>query len=110
MKDFDLKAGRQRFTYEKKFLTAVVSKDASNPIDTRLRQIALMLKPEFDFKLEFYDKWAVVQTGPYGNMQLRKGRIKDFYFPDRLIRIKTRKGEDVIASFDKVITFSVHEP
>src|SRR3990167_10168990 len=91
----DLKAGRQRFTYDKKFLTITVPQDTENPIDIALRLKALAIDPQFNFFNDFHNKWTVVRT-PQG---LRIGRIKDMYLASRDIRIRTRQGIDIIVGF-----------
>lgn len=106
----DNKAARQRFATEKKYYTMTIPSDTENPIDIRLRQLAMMPEARFDFNKEFHNKWAVVMTGHIGDMQLRKGRIKDIYPHTRDIRIQTRKGEDIIVGYGKVITISEREP
>ena len=103
---YDHKAARQRFTYQNKNLAMSVPLNTNNPIDTRLRQIALEVNPRFDFKKEFYQKWCVVRT----IKGLRMGRIKDMFPADRLIRIKTPKDEDIIAHYEAVITVSERQP
>jgi hypothetical protein len=111
---FDHRAGRQIFSREftrKDGRVATIAKDTENPIDIRLRQMALAsLDGRLDLKSEFLEKWAVAMVGEIDNLRLIKGRIKDLYLSTRDIRIKTRKGDDVITSFDKVVSVSEREP
>ena len=105
----DLKAGRQRFTYDKKVFTAHVPPDTENPIDIRLRQLALLPQQDIDLRGEFYHKNIAAMVGDINNLCIMKGRIVDIYFVTRDIRFKTRKGVDVIVSFDKVMAVSERE-
>ena len=107
---YDLKAGLQRFTYQQKHKTMNIPRDTENPIEIRLRQIALQVNPEFDFNKEFHDKYAVVKIDKKEVPRLRIGRIKDLYPQDRLVRIKTKGNEDVLVPYDNVITISESEP
>ena len=102
----DLKAGRQRFTYDKKFLTANIPPNTENPIDIALRLKAMSLNPQFNFFTDFHNKWVVVKT-PKG---LRIGRIKDMYLASCDIRLRTRQGAEIIASFENCLTLSEREP
>ena len=101
---YDLKAGKQIFSSDRKDKTVIVPKDTTNPIDVRLRQLAL-LSTQVNLVDEFVNKWACLER----NHILYTGRIKDLYFSTRDIRIKTGKGEDIIGSFNDVIEMSERE-
>jgi hypothetical protein len=107
---YDLKAGRQIFDkeYERRDGYRVsVSPDAENPIDIRLRQMAISsLDGTINLKQEFLEKWVALEK----DGEIVVGRIKDLYLSTRDIRIRDRKGKDVFASLDDVIEYSESEP
>lgn len=108
----DYKAGRQIFdkerTRENYDWILAVPQDSENPIDIRLRQMLLdPMKPP-DVKTEFFDKQCAVFVQKGMQLIFYTGRIKDFY-EGRLVRIKTRKGLDVIVPFGNVMEVSTRE-
>lgn len=110
---YDLKAGRQIFdkehTREDK-RCVFVDPEAENPIDIKLRQLALAsLDGQIDLKIAFIDKWVAGIVGEINNICIMTGRIKDLYLPTRDIRFRTRQGVEVITSFDKIIQLSDRE-
>lgn len=110
---YDHLAGRQIFdkvrTRENSAPTTIhVPKDTENPIDVRLRQLAILNEP-IDMQKEFCEKHAAVFVQDGLRMSLYTGRIKDVYFVTRDIRIKTRKGQDVIVNFGNVMQIDEHE-
>lgn len=106
---YDHKAGKQIFSGEKKNLTLIVPKDTENPIDIRLRQLAMSLTGECDLRGEFIGKNICVMVGDINHMRLVRGKIKDLYPQTRDIRLRTRKGEDVIVGWGKVLEVSERE-
>ena len=110
---YDHRAGQQIFDRVKnrentRPTTIVVPKDTENPIDIRLRQLALMNCP-FDLCKEFIGKWAAVfvQTGL--QLTIYTGRIKDIFPSTRDIWVRTRAGKDVIVPIGNVIEYSERE-
>lgn len=116
MKDrLDRRAGRQIFDKEYTRSDGIglvhIPKDTQNPIDIKLRQLAIAsLDGRIDAKKEFFEKWAEALLGEINNLKYVKGRIKDLYLHTRDVYIKTRKGDVYIIPFDKVLSVSEREP
>lgn len=109
---YDLKAGRQIFDKERDRMdgrVATISKDAENPIDVKLRQMTLSSINGSINLLSLINMNIVVMVGDINHLRLIKGKVKDLYLSTRDVRLKTRKNEDVIVSFDKVISLTEKE-
>jgi hypothetical protein len=111
--NYDLKAGRQIFDKEhvrEDGYKASIAKDTENPIDIRLRQMVMAsLDGTIDLRGEFLHKNIVAIIGDIYHLRIVKGKIADMYLVGRELRIKNRKGEDIIVSFDKVMEYSSRE-
>jgi len=105
----DLKAGRQIFgeAPRTKNLSFTVPRDTENPIDIRLRQLAILGR-EINLVEEFVGKNAVASVGGL-DIRLVKGKIRDLFPQTRDLRLRTRKGEDVIVSWGNVMELSERE-
>ena len=104
----DLKAGRQIFdrelTRENTQQFATVPRDTENPIDTRIRQLAIgSLDGSIDLKSEFFGKNIAFIHGTIPNIQIIKGKIKDVFMGDRSIYVRTRKDEVYVVPFGRVL-------
>jgi hypothetical protein len=83
-----------------------VPKDTTNPIDIKLRQIAMLGDNQTDIYTEFFDKWVAVARADGKGIFV--GRIKDVY-PSRDLLVKNRKDEMAIVPFGNVIQISERE-
>ncbi len=89
---------------------AAIEKDTQNPIDIKLRQLALSsLDGKIDLKKEFLGKNVVVIVGDVFNIKMVKGKIADMYLVTRDLRLRTRKNETIIVPFDKVMYYGERE-
>ena len=109
---YDTRAGRQIFDREyghREYARwATVPKDTTNPIDIKLRQLAIEGEP-VDLKALFFNINCAFMHQFGQELKIIKGKIKDLFFHSRDVYIKTRKGEVYIVPFDKVIELSETE-
>ena len=86
--------------------TLYASKDSPNPIDVELRKLTLMPQGATNINELFMSKWvAAIRADGHGVVV---GRIMDVY-PDRSLRIQTRKKEDAIVKFENVLELKESE-
>lgn len=107
MKDFDRRAAEQIFIGEGERRSGILSvpRDTENPIDIRLRQIAMSGETP-NIKAEFVGKNVAVIAG--NNQTIYTGKLKDI-FADRSVRVKSKTGLDIIVPFGSVIELSDFE-
>lgn len=108
----DYKAGRQIFDKEhpprEPVTFATVPRDTTNPIDVKLRQLAIESGP-IDLKKTFYDLNVVIIHTNGLQISFIKGKIKDVYMATRDVYVKTRQGRVYVVNFDKVFEISERE-
>jgi len=108
----DYKAGRQIFDREhdqREPLTfATVPRDTVNPIDIKLRQLA-MEGNTLDLKKVFYDLNIVIIHQEGLKLSFIKGKIKDLFMATRDVYVKTRQGKVYVVPFDKSFELSERE-
>jgi hypothetical protein len=110
----DLKAGRQIFdkeyTREDKASYAIIPGDSDNPVDERLRRLAIRsLTGKVNVKDEFFNKWAMIELGVGMIKDKVVGRVKDLFLHSRYIYIKTAKGNIFVVPFECVLKIHEHE-
>lgn len=111
---YDYKAGRQIFDKEKsrddKNIWAFVPPDTVNPIDIRLRQLAIELpNGPVDLKKIFYNLNIVIIHNEGMQLKFIKGKIKDIYMTTRDVYVKTRQGKIYVVPFEKSFELSERE-
>ena len=109
----DYKAGRQIFdrehTAREPIKFGFIKKDTTNPIDVKLRQLAIEFPTGgVNLKKIFFNLNAVIIWGD-GMPQFIKGKIKDVFLHTRDVYVKTRKGDIYIVPFEKVREISERE-